>query len=130
MAEKVSGGRVEGVDGAVPKVADQDIVAEAPEVGACLDDALRGIERTIGSKSANEIALLVEDIDDAVSGSNDRVRACRILHSISYKYFGADLLNIEWRVTHGKVGVLERPRRPQQIKAHVISGDGASSKIR
>ena len=42
----------------------------------------------------------------------------------------ASLLNIEWSVTHGKVGVLERPRRPQQIKAHVVSGDEASTKIR
>ena len=73
---------------------------------------------------------LVEEIDDAVSGTNHRVRACRILHSIRYKYIGTDLLNIEWRVTHGKVGVLERPRRPQQIKAHVVSGDEPSSEIR
>src|SRR5947208_12931386 len=73
FAEKSSSSRVKCVDGSIAEVANQDVIAEGPEVGAGLSDSPRSVQSAAGGESPHEIAIHIEDIDDAVSCAKDRV---------------------------------------------------------
>src|SRR5216110_2811244 len=90
------------------EIANQDIVAEGAEVGAGLSDSPRSVQSTAGCESPYEIAIHIEDIDDAVSSAHDWVVLGGILHRIGHEDLSSNHLNPERRVTGGQIRIRKR----------------------
>src|SRR5215470_5822425 len=129
LPDEIPRGRIKSVDRAVTEVSDQNIVAEPAEVRACLRDAPRRIQRPIRSKTSDEITVLIEDIDNAVSRADHGVGAGSILQSVCHEYLSTDLLDVEWRKSVRKSGILERTHRVQGIKANVVRRNETVMKV-
>src|SRR4051794_31900797 len=57
---------LEGVDPAVTEIADQELVAVAPEVARCQGDTPRRVEGPSGRDPLQQMAAGVEDINESV----------------------------------------------------------------
>src|SRR5215467_14046746 len=97
--------RIKGADRSVTNVADQDVVAERAKARAGLRDSPRCVQCSARGETAHEITDHVENIDDTVSGCENRIMLSGVLHRISYKNLSSDHLNPERGVSHGQIGI-------------------------
>src|SRR5207244_9939451 len=96
--------------------------------------APRRIERAVGRESANEVAVHVEDVDKAVSGTGDVVVAGGVVFGVGDEELSFDVLNAEGRES-GRNGRIDEGAEAAAAEGHlgevrVIHVDGAGPEIR
>jgi hypothetical protein len=105
LSEEGARDRIEGVNAAIAKIADQEVTPELAESGRRERHAPWGIQRSLRGKTAEQVAVQVELIDKSMSRAGDVIVPVRVLQRVSDKQYPAgvwpdDVLDIEWRIAH------------------------------
>ncbi len=131
LALAVEFGGVEGVNAAVAEVADEQVVAEAPEVDGCQGQPPGRVELALGSDAADQVTGGVEGVHEAVTLARHIVVPVRVLQRVGHVDGAAEVLDPERRVACGEVGVGKRAAwHGDGVKAAVEHVDGACVEVR
>ena len=117
VPRKAARDRVEGIDRAVPEVADQEVIAEGAEIGRAQSQSPGRVERAVGNEALHEVAVRVVHIYKAIARSCHIIMFRRILLSVGDIKAAPEVLDIERGETRRYVGVRE------------VTGEGLRSKV-
>lgn len=80
----------------------------------------------MGHKLTLQVAIQVEDIDEAIAWPRDVIVALRILFRISHEQLVVDVANAEWREAAGDAAICERFHK---VKLQVVHFDRAIAEV-
>ena len=129
-SSKVSSRKIKRVDGSIPEIANQDIVAERAEAGAGLSDSPRRVQSSASREAPLEIAVHIENIDNAVSGAEDGVVLRGVLQRIGHENLSSNYLNSERRKVQRQIWIHKRTRKRHGIESGKKSFDESAMEIR
>src|SRR5262245_20560005 len=120
---------VEGVDATVAEIADEQMIAEAPEVGGRERQPPWRVELTLRRDAADQVAEGVEGVHEAVTLARHIVMFVGILQRVGHEDNAAEVLNPERRVPWGKIGIDERAGHLEGLESAVEHVDSARVEI-
>src|SRR5215470_8813288 len=123
------GCRVEGVDASVAEIADEEVIAEAPEIGGRECQSPRRVELTLRRDATEQLAGGVEGVHEAVTLARHVVMFVGILQRVGHEDNAAEVLNPERRVPGGKIGIDERAGHLEGLESAVEHVDSARVEI-
>ena len=117
------------IDTAITKVAHKQIIAEAAEIRRGEDQPPGRVELTVRSHALEEVAVGIEDINEAVALACDVIVLVGILFGIGDIEVAVQVLDVEGGKSGGDTWVREGPGEAGRLKVLVEHVDGASMEI-
>src|SRR5271165_609290 len=119
--------RVEGVDGAVAKIADQEVSGKVAKARGRDGETPGRIERAARRHSLQMSPIQVEFVDEAVTRSRDIVMLGGVLFRKGDEQMSVEHLNVEWRKARRHVWIGEAV---DLFEIGIEDVDGAAAEIR
>jgi hypothetical protein len=96
LSEEITRRRIESVDPTIAKIADQEVARELAESGGRERQTPGRIKRPVRGKTAEQVAVQVKLIDEAISRAGDIIFRVLVLQRVGDIQDSANVLDIEW----------------------------------